>query len=278
MTKPDDSNILLFAEWQSRGPLRRLKIPEGKFMVALVHDFPFTQELVVFESDGFRLEGVLHRPVTHSSFLVIGSHGLLGNGDSPKQIDLAYHLNSAGISFFRFDHRGCGTSQGDFEEGASLNSRVCDLRAAAECLGRQAGFVAQMGLFGSSLGGTACLAAAEYLAPRCMVTLAAPVDSRALHAANRLAPEEARLSTQLMARLDFDLRCRLGAIGHLLIVHGEQDGVVPVDHARTLYARCREPKKLLVLPQADHRIARAEHRQQFVQAAGKWFMDLGLAP
>ena len=119
-------------------------------MVALAQASCFAQEKITFASDQYRLEGVLHRPRTRPRLVVIGSHGLLSSGDSPKQVDLAYHLNCAGIAFFRFDHRGCGTSQGDFVEGARLANRVCDLRAAAQMLCSQADCGAPVGFFGSS--------------------------------------------------------------------------------------------------------------------------------
>jgi len=38
----------------------------------------------------------------------------------------------------------------------------------------------------------------------------------------------------------------------LLIVHGDQDGYFPVDHARQLYAAAREPKELWIVPGFGH--------------------------
>jgi len=152
-----------------------------------------------------------------------------------------------------------------------LANRARDLQAAAELLRNRPDCSARMGFFGSSLGGAACLAAAAYLAPACLVTLAAPIESRALHAANRSWPESAQLPASLLAQLDFDLHRQLGAITRLLIVHGAEDDVVPVAHAHTLYAQCGEPKKLLVLPGADHRLSQPAHRQRFIAAAGEWF-------
>lgn len=38
----------------------------------------------------------------------------------------------------------------------------------------------------------------------------------------------------------------------LLVLHGEYDPLIPLSHARELYARAREPKDLIVLPRGSH--------------------------
>ena len=76
---------------------------------------PFRQENISFNSDSLKLKGVLHLPDDGQPPVVIGSHGLYSSGSSPKQIALAEQCNRLGIAYFRFDHRGCGSSQGEFE-------------------------------------------------------------------------------------------------------------------------------------------------------------------
>jgi hypothetical protein len=67
---------------------------------------------ISFLSDNFLLRGILHIPAVEKGPVIIGSHGLLSSGNSPKQIALARRCNDFGIAFFRFDHRGCGKSKG----------------------------------------------------------------------------------------------------------------------------------------------------------------------
>ena len=67
-------------------------------------------------SENFLLRGMLHIPTDEKGPVVIGSHGLLSSGNSPKQIELAKRCGEFGIAFFRFDHRGCGKSEGVFKE------------------------------------------------------------------------------------------------------------------------------------------------------------------
>ena len=40
----------------------------------------------------------------------------------------------------------------------------------------------------------------------------------------------------------------------LLMIHGEKDDLVPVEHAHRLYERAGEPKELVILPGAGHRL------------------------
>ena len=44
----------------------------------------------------------------------------------------------------------------------------------------------------------------------------------------------------------------------LLLVHGDRDETVPVEHARQLYARTGEPRKLVIIEGAGHRLRREE--------------------
>ena len=57
---------------------------------------------VTFSSNDYRLKGVPHLPSIKSPPVVIGSHGLLSNRDSPKQIELAHRCNANGIAYFRY--------------------------------------------------------------------------------------------------------------------------------------------------------------------------------
>ena len=73
-----------------------------------------------FSSDGFRLSGTLHLPGMPLPPIVVGSHGLLSSGSSPKQIELARQCSENGMAFFRFDHRGCGHSDGGKADAADF--------------------------------------------------------------------------------------------------------------------------------------------------------------
>jgi fermentation-respiration switch protein FrsA (DUF1100 family) len=56
-----------------------------------------------------------------------------------------------------------------------------------------------------------------------------------------------------------------------LLVHGDQDETVPVEHAILLYNKAGYPKELAILPGAGHRL-RLDERA--IDAALKWFQSL----
>ncbi len=238
----------------------------------------FEQQPLTLICDDLRLAAVLHLPRADDPPVVIGSHGLHSNGDSPKQIALAERLNASGIAFLRLDHRGCGQSEGRFEAVTTLDGRVRDLMAAVRALERRQGARLRLGLFGSSFGGSTCLAAAALVRPARMVTLAAPIDSQSLIAAARQKSAAPLPSPFEEERFQFDLADKLGSVHDLLVIHGERDEVVPLEHGRQIYRAARDPKQMIVNPDGDHRVTNPAHQRTFVDACQHWFEHLLTIP
>ncbi|BBO67231.1 acetyltransferase [Desulfosarcina alkanivorans] len=224
-----------------------------------------------FVVDGLKLSGVLHLPERPPLAVIVGCHGLMANKNSPKQIELARGCLANGMAYFRFDHRGCGQSDGVFEKDTTLENRTSDLTAAVHAVEGLMGKKMPVGLFGSSLGGTVCLTAASGLSPFAIVTLAAPVESRSIR-----MPEESpeSLKNEIGGkRMTFNIGGLMTAIHHILVVHGSSDETVSVENARTIYRMAGEPRKKLILNDGDHRISNRTHQEIFIQAALKWFVD-----
>lgn len=219
---------------------------------------------IVFSADGYRLHGVLHRPAASRPPVVIGSHGLLSSRESPKQRRLAERCTALGVAFLRFDHRGCGRSQGYFPEVTSLKARVRDLRSAIALIRRRGDLDGSIGLFGSSMGGAVCLALARSAGIDALVTVAAP-----LRSANLRLPEHTD-SVPAATQPSFDLSGTAAGIRNLLIVHGDADEVVPFANAEELYQIADSPKQLIRLENGDHRMGNAQHQQRFLQEASQW--------
>jgi alpha-beta hydrolase superfamily lysophospholipase len=228
-------------------------------------------EQILFSVHGLKLSGVLHLPAGKPLCAIIGSHGLMADKSSPKQIELARQCTSIGMAYFRFDHRGCGESEGDFEKDTTLDNRCADLLAAAEAVGNALGKTLPMGLFGSSFGGTVCLMASRGVSPFSVVTLAAPVRSCAIKVPSD-SPNS--LKNEISGRgLDFDIGEHIQSIRHILVVHGSHDEIVCVDNAQMIYRHASEPKKKLILKDADHRISKKTHQKVFIQNTVQWFSE-----
>lgn len=232
---------------------------------------------IEFQCAGHTLRGVLHMPDMENPPLVIGSHGLEGTMESAKQLLLAGLLPPNGVAFFRFDHRGCGKSEGDFLTETSLGKRVQDMvHAALHVLSLDLTSKKIM-VFGSSLGGATCISAWQRLVekniPPCgAVICAAPVNSITIDniptEANDKRPELPL--TFFEDNLLFDLSDKLGALKHVLIFHGDEDVVVPVENAYNLHSNVREPKKLIIFKNGDHQMSNKDDQDRFIVETLRW--------
>jgi alpha-beta hydrolase superfamily lysophospholipase len=216
-----------------------------------------------FDSDGYTLSGTLHLPKGVSTApVVIGCHGLLSDSSSPKQIALANQCNAVGIGYFRFDHRGCGKSMGNFRNVTSLQGRGNDLYSAIQTLTSLGVNQQRIGLFGSSLGGSVCLDYASRHAISVLAIFAAPIKIETM-------------ATDLLAiPLTFDLSGNLKAVMNIHIFHGESDNTVPLWHAQSIYQQVAFPKKLTIFENGDHRMSDPAHQAKFMDSAVEWFQKL----
>ncbi len=227
---------------------------------------------ISFKSDDYLLRGTLHRPPNELPHLVVGSHGLESNGDSPKQIELANKCNDMGIAYFRFDHRGCGKSEGIFSEVTSIKNRKTDLINAVNTIISRDDIGNKLALFGSSMGGATCIAAANDLKAEAYILVAAPVFGETLLKPPEELEENPGLSIDFYKKLlNFDLSKNLSYLKNVLIFHGDHDDIVPILNGETIFSNTCDPKKFIVQKQGDHRISDPEHQKEFLSESLKWY-------
>lgn len=232
---------------------------------------------IEFKCDNRILKGILHLPDNANPPLVIGSHGLEGSMESAKQTLLSNILPENGFAFLRFDHRGCGRSEGDFVKDTSLSKRVQDMLQAIEYTINLNLTTLQIFLFGSSLGGSTCISAWSRLADRGLtpwgaILCAAPVNSLTIEQIP-LNGNERRPSLPLSFFEDnllFDLTDKASELHNILIFHGDQDKTVPVENAYNLYSNVQEPKKLIILKNGDHQMSNRDDQKTFEEEAVSW--------
>ncbi len=230
------------------------------------------ERTVSFSSDNYQLRGILHLPLkAEKPPVVIGSHGLFSGKDSPKQIALAEKCNAEGIAYFRFDHRGCGDSEGNFKEVTGFEARCNDLISAIRTTREQDDLGDRIALFGSSLGGAVCLNVCRQMGISALVTLAAPLKSEPVFRAMQKAGEETELEGFHPAALQFDLSKKVAEIKHILVFHGDSDKTVPPSDAHRLYQKCVLPKRIIMLRNGDHRLSSEENQKKFYLESVAWF-------
>ena len=201
-----------------------------------------SEHIINFISAPYQLVGTLHLPDRTPAPVVIGCHGLIANRQSPKQIALAQTLAANGIAYFRFDHQGCGDSQGDFAPGANLDRRCRDLECAANHITRHPSINRLMGLFGSSYGGTVVLTFAQRTPGLRLVTYAAPIISTGLGVAQIAEQLTTEQRTGLNQSWHFDIRPCLPGQYNIFVVHAQGDAIVPLSHGLEIYNQAGDPK------------------------------------
>ncbi len=227
---------------------------------------------ISFKSDNRLLKGMLHLPLNELPHLVVGSHGLESTGDSPKQIELANKCNDMGIAYFRFDHRGCGKSDGIFSEVTSIENRKTDLINAVNTIMKRDDIGNKLALFGSSMGGATCIATAKDLKAEAYIFIAAPVFGETLLKPPEELEEKPGLSIEFYQKLlNFDLSNNLSHLKNVLIFHGDHDDIVPIVNSETIFSNACEPKKFIVQKNGDHRISSPEHQKEFLTESLKWY-------
>ena len=227
---------------------------------------------ITFSSNGFILRGTLHLPATERPPVVIGSHGLFSSSSSPKQVALAKQCNACGIAFFRFDHRGCGQSNGIFKDVTSLETRCNDLISAIKIIQKRKDTGNRIGLFGSSMGGTVCLSVFAESDVYSIVTCAAPVRSNSITKKLEKSEDSDLMNPPFYKRyLESDISDKLSHVHHILIFHGDSDDLVPLSNAREIYEKAGDPKNLIIQKGGDHRMSNKTHREIFVRESALWF-------
>lgn len=217
-------------------------------------------------SGSFEIHGRIHLPAHYPAPGIICSHGLFSGKDSTKFISLSQQLAEQGFVVIRYDHRGCGESQGRIKS-STLTSRLEDLQAIYTFVSQQPAYIdGRLGLMGSSLGGLVSLwGAATNQAYHAVVTWATPWQIRRPRiqtAASGLMTLDDTFFTDLKQYRTCRILCELR---RCLILHGGNDEVVPVAQAYHIYKNLAEPKSIEVFPDADHRFSNPNHRLQAIE-------------
>lgn len=164
-------------------------------------------------------------------------------GHRAHRAPLAEALSNEGFSVLLLDYRGYGGNPGSPSE-AGLAS---DARAARAWLEARPD-VDRIAYFGESLGGAVAVGLAMEEAPEALI-LRSPFTSLADVGRVHYPYLPVRL-------LLWDRYQAIDGVGELevptLVIAGERDGIVPVEQSRAVYEAAREPKRLVVIPGADH--------------------------
>ena len=228
-------------------------------------------ETVSFQSEGQKISGVLHLPDVWSRACVIASHGLLSSKNSEKYIALGERLSREGFAMLRFDFRGIGESEGRIEDD-TVSRRVVDLSSAINFVKSRNSLGNRIGLVGSSLGGYISLIKASMDKEiRAIVIWATPFhldDLKSNKGAEGYSlPAEAFFKDLPKHRL----LPLLSKVSNCMVIHGENDELVPVGQAWEIFHSLGGPKEIHIIEGADHRLTDPGHRQRAMDLSVEWF-------
>jgi hypothetical protein len=202
---------------------------------------------------------------------VILSHGLVSSKESSKYALVSDIFAGAGIATCRFDYHGCGESGGDITE-TTLSIRLENLDVITEyIINHPSVDPHNIGILGSSFGGTTCvLKAAKDARIKCVSPWATPY---------RLDKDEDGTISGIPFKetifTDFaqhDVLAEAQKVSNALVIHGELDEVVPCQEGKTIYKNMQKPKKCVIIKGGDHVLSDPSHRDKAINLALKWFL------
>lgn len=231
------------------------------------------EDIVFASSDGTRLHGWLlfaRGEPRNTKGTVIHFHGNTRN--ISHHIQYVKWLPPHGFNVFLFDYRGYGESNGHPEP----KGLEADGVAAIEYLRSRADLdSSRLVVFGQSLGGTYALSSLSKAGIR---GVRAVVVEGAFPSHRAIAREKIEPYWMPDWMKDFIIQIFIGTDGDaatavqqleipLLVIHGTDDRVVPIEHAERLCRMALGPKCLWRVPSGRHLdtfIERNEYRQQLV--------------
>jgi pimeloyl-ACP methyl ester carboxylesterase len=245
---------------------------------------PLLGERVEFASrKGNLLVGDLHRSGRRHDAAIILCHGMESTRGGTKQLAMVERFVPQGYTVLRFDFSYVGESEGRFED-MTISGEVADALGAIDFLYEFS--PSSCVLVGSSLGGTVALLAAAHAAQRVdgVATIAAVGDTSLF--VSELNPGQLaewrstgrrRLRDEYL-NVDFlddveslDIAAAVATIRRpLLVLHGEADDVVPVEHARLIAQACPGPVRTELFPGVAHRIEEPGALARLLDTLDRW--------
>ncbi len=268
--------------------------------------FNATEQPVSLMSQGQRMWGVLHMPVGAATPrpAVMMLHGLTGDMVGPHRlfVHAARAFAAQGIAVFRFDMRGSGQSEGEFQD-MTLASEVLDAQAALEWLITRPEIDAtRIGVLGLSLGGIvqSMLAGRNPSLIHGLVYWSAAADGGAFMNVAQHTSEKNGTSTDallqkvaqdgymmlwgfplgfpfiqnLFQQQDDALRGLANYHGKALIVHNTGDPTVPVGQADLYAQHFGERAEVHKLEENTHTFETPAVERQAIQLTLEWFKRL----
>ncbi len=236
---------------------------KGVRLLRTVKERKYKFERLVFRNEGQKLIGSLLMPSdTESPLGVLILHGF--PGVPPVMSDLASALCQDGFAPMMIHYRGCWGSGGRYSFLGSLG----DARRALALLALRGVDARNLAVVGHSFGGLVAIHLAAYNNKVKAAVALCPVANlredfptrRTKMVLRRGLPFVAGLTMKKALQEWAVIAYRHDPINYVnrisprpfLLIHGDEDDVIPVSCSRKLFSRALEPKEMVMVNEADH--------------------------
>jgi dipeptidyl aminopeptidase/acylaminoacyl peptidase len=259
---------------------------------------------VCFLNNNQKLFGILHLPKEKGKFpAIVFCHGFMGHKLGARHggrlfVKAGRTLAEEGFAVLRFDFRGSGDSDGEFED-MTTSGEIDDLKAALKFLETVKQIdKKRIGVVGLSLGGTVAICtAAEDHRIRAVASWSGVAFLEDVFRVNIIGEENYHklmkngfydivregqpVGYRISKKFFMDLKNHnpIQAIAKIsprpvLIIHGTKDVVVPPENAEALYKNAGNPKELRWIEGADHVFMERDKTAEVIAVTTKWFKDV----
>jgi pimeloyl-ACP methyl ester carboxylesterase len=224
-----------------------------------------------------RIDLTFHSGSRRDSLVIIG-HGVTANKDRPQLVALAEGLSARGWPCMRISFAGNGESEGRFED-CTISKEIDDLRSVLETVPDWV----RIAYIGHSMGSAVgVLTAARDLRIRLLVSLAGMTHTAAFYDREfgTLTPGNDCMWDEVDHPLSEAFADDMKSIGSVLpaaativqpwlLIHGNEDDLVPLQDGLDAFAAAPGAKKWLEIPGAGHSFDEGSY-PTLVSAVHEW--------
>jgi pimeloyl-ACP methyl ester carboxylesterase len=231
-------------------------------------------------SKGQKICGILSNPGTNHAIIIC--HGLGYDKDVPRYKILQDKINNLGIATFRIDFLGHGESEGNYED-LTLTEAIDDITRAKNVL-KKKGFKI-ISFIGSSFGAlSGLISASSHNEFTSMILISPPshYDISEIFVSGMYLIKELRKFRKIKEKLNdkrkagikikffrdyasydsYDAADKLDI--PVLIIHGSDDKIVPLDKSRELHKHLKN-SKMKILKGADHQYSHPSAHKKLIE-------------
>ena len=256
---------------------------------------------IVFENLGQQLVGILHIPNKLNENkkvpAIVLFHGFRGSKTETHRlfVQIARKLCNIGFVILRFDFRGSGDSEGEFED-MTVQGEVSDAKKSIDFLQKQK-FVDEerIGVIGLSLGGRVATILASKDERIKFIVLLSPALGPLKEKAISLIDDEALKSLNSVESIEFergwylkrsffdslDDPISLKIIDEIkvpiLIIHSDNDQRVPIETSKEAYNTIKdlnEKNEFYLVKNGEHSFPKRERTSEIIEKTSNWLFSL----